>query len=389
VVVALSGLLWSVSALAQSPANPPAGSVWTYGTAGAAWAPGFLNQASTTSYWVDNNPPVNLNRMNDRLFLGASANTYNASFAAPVHSWTGTVYGNIFQYLETFAQLSVISTVGEVGGFYASRTSETLSGNTCCSIPLAIFGNNDRTGRQDVQWGLYSTLTRQPGAGTVINEFDIGNLGNTVVLSPYSGTLSGATSDLWVACGGEAARTGSVNPCSAAMTILDNGSTFNKGIVFVNTALGADGAVATAIDLARRQQIVWETPTGIGALIRSDVTDSTVYGTSSLLFTGGSGSAVAQFLLSGLLSVQMQVQSGGTDGNPNYIILASSKTGVNPALAVAGTAANIGLVLNPKGTGQVVIGGVSGVNIAGMPATCTGMPGGTLWNSAGTVHICP
>jgi hypothetical protein len=168
----------------------------TTGTLLADSGPG-LNQPSSANFWVDNVPPVVVDRMNDRLFPGAAANQYNANKAAPVHSWTGVTNSAIFQYLETNAQLSVISTIGEIAGFFAARTSETPSGNTCCSIPLAIFGNNDRTSPQEVQWGLYSTIARQAGAGTAINEFD-GQSREHRVLSPYSGAVSGATVDLWL-----------------------------------------------------------------------------------------------------------------------------------------------------------------------------------------------
>ena len=159
--------------------------------------------------------------------------------------------------------------------------------------------------------------------------------------------------------------------------------------MFWNTSLGPDAQIATAIEMPRKHQIVWQTPAGPGLVLRSDIVDSSAYGTSSLLFSGGTGSAVMQVLLSGELALQLDLQTGGTDNNPNSIHMSSAKTGVTPVIGVSGTEANIGLVLNPKGTGQIVIGGVGSLNVAGMPTSCTGFPGGTLWNSSGTVHICP
>ncbi len=353
------------------------------------------NQASTLSFWVNDTPPVNLNRMNDRLFLGAASNSYNANQSSPVHSWVGTNNSGIFGYLETYAQLSDISTIGEMAGFFASRTSDTKGGNVCCAIPVAVFGDNNETGSQLTQWGVYNTLVRESGAGTTLGyETDIGNLGSLVSINAYSGALTGLTSDLWVACGGELASImptpPTLQPCSAAMVILNNGATFDKGIVFLNQALSATLAIKTAIDLPEEYQIVWETPNGPGALIRSDIQDSSVYGTSSILFSQGASSADLQLLLSGVGTFQWMINPGGVGAVINSMLFSAAHGGMSPAISVASTVGgdtNINLALVPLGTGGVYIS--NGVEIVpGMPTSCSGQVTGTLWNSTGTVHIC-
>jgi hypothetical protein len=306
--------------------------------------------------------------------------------------WLSTyAYG----YVNTpVASLSSTGQVAVVGG---SRNTDN-NGGVNASIGLLGWNFNFNTATPAAGWGIYSESRRIDGAGTAqAMELDATQLGAVVSITPYNMNPGGQAISAWLASGGgcgvgtfrcfNGTTNVAANAASAAIGITDNGAPFNKGIVFHNTALGADGATATAIDLARRHQIVWETPNGPGAIIRSDILDSTVYGTSSLLFIQGTNAGVLQTLLSGIQAMEVTLAPSGS-GNYASFNLAAGQTGVNSAISLNGADANLSLELIPKGTGVIVIGGNGGLVVPGMVTSCTGAAPGTLWNSSGAVHIC-
>jgi hypothetical protein len=217
----------------------------------------------TGIFWPSGGANV-LNRAGDRLFLGKTTNKYDGSNGNCVSNctWVGdpAINAGIFRYLENNGQLLSYSQNGEMGSFFASRTSDNGT-QGCCSMGVATLQFNDNTTTVQASWGGYHTAVRAPGAGTITDsEWDIGNLGTVVPINSYHMFPVGLTADLWVFCGGELAATSyasSLHACSAAMGIGNNGAAFDKGIVFDANGLTSHGGDLYAINLPAASMIRW------------------------------------------------------------------------------------------------------------------------------------
>lgn len=138
---------------------------------------------------------------------------------------------------EIIAELSVLSSNGQIGLLTATRTSDNIEPNMA-GIAHASYGINDNTTNPEVSYAFYLESRRSINAGTTFNcESDMVNYGETVDFNPYSivGTDTGQCINQWYSAGG-----GSIigaNDLSAGIGFTSNIKQFRRGIVFHSGAL--------------------------------------------------------------------------------------------------------------------------------------------------------
>lgn len=191
-----------------------------------------INQTSTGQFYE--NLGANIDRLNDRVFIGAA--TINDGQA-----WNGTTHGdqdyvsqNIPQGPSTaVAQIASLSTVGGIGGLFGTRSSDSGGSQAQGTLGMTAVGINDYTTIPVITEAGYFEAQRKPAAGITTGvEIDIVNQGTVVDYNPYTslfGAESGQTIGMSIASGG--ARAGP-NTASAALNFMANGAAFTRGIVF-------------------------------------------------------------------------------------------------------------------------------------------------------------
>src|SRR5262249_25449991 len=129
------------------------------------------------------------------------------------------------------------------------------------------FANNNNSVFADGVWASYLEARTQAnvpsGSSTIGLEIDTYNAvaSFTSSMQPYNMFPAKATMALWLASG---AGFSPPSRSHLALGILNNGPTFDKGIVFQSTALersgggGAGTTAATAMEMAQGHQIVWK-----------------------------------------------------------------------------------------------------------------------------------
>jgi hypothetical protein len=339
----------------------------THGTGTRSYArdPGSLliTPADLPSGFFFSDEGARIARVNDRLFLGAAAYHDGATlgggsgadwFSAGTGSSAGLAWVN---YLATVA---LVTTRGTVGYAAASRASDVPAdlGTSQISIPFVGIGIMDRAGSGPPYWtsyGAYLEARIEPESaaiGTVIGaEIDAINFGSAAGEStPWRlQTLGGATA-LWLASGGDPANHGrAIAPAQLALGIVNNGQTFESGIVFAAEAIeGTDGLTGfgNAINLATRHIVGWWADDGgIGERVNYITSTSSAPGHSLQFQTGGSlfvgaGGAI-DFAVANVASA---VNGGG---------VVPAATG-NPVIFEAfGDDTNVDLALRPKAAGNV------------------------------------
>ena len=159
--------------------------------------------------------------------------------------------------------------------------------------------------------------------------------------------------------GGDAASGGpAINPANTALhiaTIMGGGPpyTFNKGIVFMHNSLtgtdGFTGCCGAAIEMARGHMVRWQTQTGLGFGIRSEVNDPTgqiqiLADDNNLSVFGNTGTSNIMELVNVPAAV-------------SHLQVRNSIAGTAPTLeAHSATDANVGMTLKTQGTGTVNVG---------------------------------
>src|SRR5262249_45021363 len=192
--------------------------------------------SKTTNFWVNTPSPVMIHRWNDRIFVGGAVDNKGAT--TDHVDWLEVVRN----VTTNNSQLAVLNTVGAIAVLGASRCSDGTAGSGG-TIGLMGFANNDNAGSNGV-WASYLEARTQSGVGasatTIGLEIDTYNAVASFSgsLQPYSMFPGKATIALWLASGA-----GFTPPTRShvALGILDNGSTFDKGIVFKSTALERSG----------------------------------------------------------------------------------------------------------------------------------------------------
>lgn len=331
----------------------------------AATLSGKVTIASTGQFYQ--NLGAIVNRVNDRVFIGAA--TAQDGTLAGVQDY---VSQNIPQGPVTaISQTASYSTQGSVGLIAASRSSDAPNAGTEGSIGVMGVAINDATGaNQQVGFAGYFEAQQKTGAGfTAAIENDTANQSGVVSqITPYSFFAGQPIVNLWTAAGGN--RSG-VSNSSAAMAVLANGASFDKGIVFQSGAISSNEAIA----LASGQTISWwgngSTPTGA-------ISSTQATGTAGIVLTD-SGVAIG--------NIPSPAFTGGLFVNTvpsaaNYVAISPEPTGFSPQIASAGADANSGLVLNGKGTGGAILQGIT--SGATVPA---GYVGQLLVNSASGVSL--
>ncbi|RQS88078.1 hypothetical protein [Burkholderia seminalis] len=179
-------------------------------------------------------------------------------------------------FTESIAEVTALSTIGQIGIIAASRTSDFgVAGSQGC-IGLAGYANNDNTAQIQTGYGGYFEARRQVGAGiTQAVEIDIVNFGDTGIVYPgnmYPG--NNMTSGLWLASGGDIPG---ARGASLALGIIANGAPFDKGLVIQAGAVTAYAGEAAAIALGMQNGIIWyDGTTNKIARIRCDATAPSV-----------------------------------------------------------------------------------------------------------------
>jgi hypothetical protein len=190
---------------------------------------------------------------------------------------TGYVTSGIRPFTEDNAQLSVLSVGGQIGVLGGSQSSlSTTAGSQGC-IGVGGFVNNNNTTQLQSVYGGYFEARRQVNTQRAQGvEIDIVNFGNLDPVYPNVAPPIGLSNALWVACGGDDA--GALT-ASSAISIVNNGAEFEKGLVFGSDAILNPSGDAVAIAMSNGHAIDWyssaSTTTPV-ARIRSDATTASV-----------------------------------------------------------------------------------------------------------------
>lgn len=209
-------------------------------------------------------------------------------------------------FTESIAEVSVLSTIGQIGLIAASRTSDFgMAGSQGC-IGISGYANNDNTTALQTGYGGYFEARRQAGAGiTQAVEIDIVNFGSVGFVYPGNVYAPDLTSCLWLASGGDIPG---ARGASLALGIIANGAPFDKGIVIQTGAVTSYFGEAVAIGLGQQNGIVWyDGGTTKVARIRSDATAASIgiiFANNRLAFQDMSTNAVLTLQDNGILNIE-------------------------------------------------------------------------------------
>ena len=394
-------------------AGPTGTAVVTVATQTGGTISGGIQQNQTGQFYVSSGAQVN--RINDRLLVGAAATAQDGNSGAIGKSWLAAVAGGVDLYMDTLSVMEVLTIPGASQALSAgARTSDVASGQTG-AFGITTVGYNNATGGSQSVWGLYSSAVRatSPGVYTAGIESDVTTLLPYVASSAYNTVPSGVTTAYTAAAGGETALAASglaVNPTSAAFTVFPagtgsnqansiagTGAVFGKGIVIQSNAIvgtdGSSGTFGVAMEMAKGHAIVWANNTGataIGGMIRSDNVagqspsqSRLIFGPDSLQIKGVNADLVTENLLAEFLAIP-RLGVGVVVNNPVFY---PSASGDSVGVGVEGSDTNIDLQLIPKGTGVLWLG--AGAISASVAANFTATNILKIKDGAGTVYFLP
>jgi hypothetical protein len=246
----------------------------TGGSIGASGIPRLLFQSSTPIA-PPNNTLVGFGTSNQWPF-GDSIN----------HTYAGTDY--------QAALVTIIDPYGAGAFFTAGRTSDWVHGNVTQPAVNTAFALHDNinlpTSGPNAFWGTYwqAEKTATASAAEVFQlEASFQNLGASVLEDPYNVNASGSTHSIRIDAG---VGTVAGNPVSSAIEILNNGNSYNAGLVFSNGSIATVSGHHNAIQLPSSYEIDWYTSTGvIGGSINVD--SSSIFHVNSTFFNFGGGAA--------------------------------------------------------------------------------------------------
>ena len=303
-----------------------------------------------------------VHRLSDRLFLGAAtANDGSTLGGGSTPDWfsAGSGVSAGLAWVAYLSTVALVSPNGTVGFSAASRASDVPGdlGTHQISIPFVGIGIMDRTGSGPPYWtsyGAYFEGRIEPvsaSIGTVIGvEIDAINFGGAVGEStPWRmQTLGGATA-LWLASGGDPANHGrTIGPAQMALGIVDNGETFESGIVISRTAIeGTDGSLGfgAAINLATRHILGWYAEGGGNGQRVSYITSTNTVPGHSLQFQDG-----ATLFLSAAGKIDLAI--GNVANSVNGMGLVPATAGNSPYIETFGDDAAPNLDFKPQGAGN-------------------------------------
>jgi len=264
-------------------------------------------------------------------------------------------------WVPLLASVMVAPESGRVALAGASRASDVTDAVNSTQSTIGVIGIAvmDRTGSGPPYWTSYGGYFEgrieavSSGIGTVIGvEVDAINFSASAAgeSTPWRmQTLGGATA-LWLASGGDPANHGrTIAPAQLALGIVDNGETFESGIVFSRTAIeGTDGLTGfgSAINLATRHILGWYgAGSGNGARLNYITSTSTTAG-HSIQFQNA-----ATLVLSAGGEIDFSVANVANSVNGIGIVPAAA--GGSPYIEAFGDDTNVPLKLKPKGSGNI------------------------------------
>ncbi|GAC1040835.1 beta strand repeat-containing protein [Rhizobium sp. No.120] len=354
----ISGAALSGGSINNAPIGatiPNTGSFTTLALSGAT------TQSATSQFYQ--NFGANVNRVNDRLFVGPAA-LNNGTNVASQPDWL-TQYqlakGRTYGYVQT-SQLAVLnaSTAKDsltTAVFGAQTTGRTTSGSqVIAATGIGVNNNYGNTGAAGNQaWGGYfegwrDTSTAGNGGAYGI-EADSINLVGVADTDPYLQS-SDQTVSAQLASGGEIVG---AFDATAAVNIQNNGAAYRKGIVIGSNAIsGDDGTtgVGIAVALAKGHTIQWYALSGgVGVPTSSILSNGTnqaagiseLFSDNIVSFRNASGKAI--------LNIQ------GVASGVNGVQALGAATGQAVAVQAVGDDTNIPIQIQGKGTGDVRIKG--------------------------------
>lgn len=317
---------------------------------------------STATGFFFEDEGARVHRLTDRLFIGAAtANDGSTLGGGATPDWfsAGTGVSAGLAWVSFLSTVALVSANGTVGYSAASRASDVPSGlgTHQISIPFVGIAIMDRTGTGPPYWTSYGAYLEgriesvSSAIGTVIGlEIDAVNFGSAAGEStPWrTQTLGGATA-LWLASGGDPSSHGrSIAPAQLAIGIVNNGETFESGIVFAANAIeGTDGTTGfgAAINLATRHILGWYGEgSGYGERVNFITSTNTVPGHSLQFQDGGT------LFLSAGGKVDFSVLNVASSVNGIGVVPAVA--GQHPYIASFGDDSNPHIDLKPKGSGN-------------------------------------
>jgi hypothetical protein len=309
-------------------------------------------------YFWTNLGPARINYLQDRVFVGAAASVNAGNVPESPADWTNLLLPTGTQN----SQFVVINTIGTIGIFGASRSSDFGAAQ---QGTIAVYGAafNDYTAGASSAWGGFSQATRNSGAGnaagssTLAHEFDVDNLGSVVDIVPAGAGFfpAGLTANLWVSAG--TSRNSSAAQVSCAIGILSNpypGNTtskFRKGIVFQDVALDAtvgNGGKGVAVEMLAGQELRWLNSSNV--VISEIWAGTTSNGTTGLELNAGNIVATGNLYCANQFAITVFIPLVNfNSANTDYAVAITLPPGftnyrlqgvqiVNPSVAINGTA---------------------------------------------------
>lgn len=157
--------------------------------------------------------------------------------------------------------------INPIGGFSAildaSRSSDSsvFDGNIVAGTDLIV---GDNTGQNQLLFGRYIETVLPSGSGyrqAIGQENSMWNQNaDGPVEDPFTPNPFGAMQNLRLDCGVGTGPTPHI--CSTALDIVNNGSTYQSGVVFQNGMLNPRGGILHMIDAPNQAEIVWYSSAG-------------------------------------------------------------------------------------------------------------------------------
>lgn len=340
-----------------------------------------FNVLSRSGYWLRNTPTAsavaNFVRLNDRLIIGKDAQSWSGAYDEAGTDFAWKMGRGNYSYLPRNTMMWVANPYGTIGGLFSSRTEDSsklpgVTKSNCCAIAVASVVLNDNATISQNAWNYYATGVKTAGAGNVHNaEFDVLNATNTVVrIGPYKQDSGGITLGLSLNAGGEGAPYNNpsnrpypqTTSSSAAMQILSNGTTFDKGIVIKTASISptADGSTV-GLDMPANYLVRWpfDASDATGGYITSSVSSTA---TELGLELSDFGALFKNRL--GTIYGQINLVRNAV----NRPVLSASVAGEPVQIAAIGSDSNIDLQLAPKGTGRAIAPNVTATATMTPPA---------------------
>ncbi|GAC1042243.1 beta strand repeat-containing protein [Rhizobium sp. No.120] len=324
---------------------------------------GATTQSATSQFYQ--NLGANVNRINDRLFVGPAA-LNNGTNVASQPDWLTTYQlakGRTYGYIQT-SQFSVLNTSAGKDSLTTAVFGAQTSGRTAsqsqviAATGVGVNNNSGNTGASGNQaWGGYfegwrDTTTAGNGGAYGI-EADAINLVGIADTDPYSQS-GDQTISAQLASGGEVSG---AFDATAAINIQNNGAAYRKGIVFgSNSITGSNGTSGSGIAIAfgYGHTMQWYGAAGVQ--------------TSSILSNGTTSTGAIQQLLSDNIVTFRNASSKailniqGVASGVNGVQALGAATGQAVALQAVGDDTNIPMQIQGKGTsGALLQGGTAGV----------------------------